>query len=275
MKIIKALLALTCIAGWSSIVAAPQAVTLISHHARSSSGTLTTLVWKGGCFPSTGSGCYNFTHAWTAANIDPGGSTAAWTWDDATGVLSSSGLFITTSFINSSPSGSSVLGDRVVDLVIDTTNDVIPSTSSYRCIEGTFLQSVGANGCGTYNLGQNFVADSSMAYDVGGDAFCEQRTMGGDDISTGNPRGVRTAAAYVSGSNNCDATNGAFSLFTVAQNSGGILIVSNGICLGTAQVEAACANVNYMTFAVPIPAGAWLLGSALGLLGWLRRKRAS
>jgi hypothetical protein len=32
--------------------------------------------------------------------------------------------------------------------------------------------------------------------------------------------------------------------------------------------------VNYMTFAVPIPAGAWLLGSALGLLGWLRRKRA-
>jgi hypothetical protein len=29
-----------------------------------------------------------------------------------------------------------------------------------------------------------------------------------------------------------------------------------------------------MTATIPIPATAWLFGSALGLLGWLRRKAA-
>jgi len=277
MKTMKALLALALLALAGSAYSTPVSITLTTHNQRSSSGTLSTLVWRNCGAPGTAPPCYNFLNPWTLTNIDATGSTAAWTWDDATGVLAMTGLFITSSWVSSNPAGSSVLADRVVDLTVDTTNSTT-TAASYRCIEGTFLAGVGANGCGNYLLGGNAISDSSVDYmgppadpgspyvgaPNGTDPYCVTRTLGGDDVSTGNPRGLRTAAAYPG----CDATAAAFDLYTVVQNSGGFLVVSNGIPLGSP-------NANWLTFVVPVPAAVWLFGSALGLLGWVRRRATS
>jgi hypothetical protein len=274
MTIFKALVALALFGLVSAAYAAPQAITLMTHNQRSSSGSLSTLVWKNCGSPGTAAPCYNYGNPWTLTNIDATGSTAAWTWDDATGVLAMTGLFITSSYISSNPVGTSVLGDRVTDLTINTTTSTTTATT-YRCIEGTFLQGVGAHGCGNYSLGGDFVNNSSVDYmgppgdpaspyvgpPNGIDPYCVTRTLAGDDVSTGDPRGLRTAAAYTG----CDATAGAFNLYTVVQYSGGLLILSNGIATGSP-------NTNYLTFSVPVPAAVWLLGSALGLLGWVRRR---
>lgn len=284
MKIMKALMTLALIAIASSVYAAPQAVSLLTYNSRSGGGTLSTLAWMGpgtGCTPTAGSGCYQFsgTHAWTTGNIDPTGSTAAWTWDNDTGVLSMTGLFVASSFVGSNPTGTPILGDRVTDLVIDTVADTATGSTTYRCIEGTFLAGVGSHGCGSYSLGGNFANESSRDY-MGPPAdpvpgnngsyvgaangalpYCVVVTLGGDDASTGPARGAATAAA----GGGCDATAGAFNWFTVASYSGGFLVLSNGIA-------TTAPNTSYLTFAVPVPAAVWLFGSALGLLGWIRRR---
>ena len=234
-------------------------VTLIAHNQRSSSGTLSTLSWRdcGTGVYSVGSGCVNPTTAWATAN-GVFGSTATWDWDPVTGVMTSTGTFQSTSHLSSNPSGSSVISDKTVNMVIDTANSLTTATS-YNCVEGTFLAGVGANGCLNTSTGGNFSNESSAAYNVGGNANCVNRTIGGDDSSTGNPRGLMNAAA----GGGCDAVDGAWNVWTVSQ-SGGQLILSNGVPLANA-------GTNYLTF-VPVPAAVWLFGSALGLLGWVRRR---
>jgi hypothetical protein len=261
----KALFALALIAAAGSAFATPYTASLIAHNQRSGSGTLSTLAWRvcptGGY---TANGCYNMTTAWTSANVDAGASTAVWTWDDATNVLSMSGRYNATSFVGSNASGSAVLGDRIVDISIDTVADTTTGVTDYQCREGTFLAGVGSHGCGAYSLGLNFANESSVSYNVGADPYCVVRTLGGDDVATGDPRGVRTQAA----GGGCDATAGAINMYTVVSYAGGILVVSNGIPITDP-------NTAYMTFAVPVPAAVWLFGSALGLLGWVRRRTLS
>ena len=60
-------------------------------------------------------------------------------------------------------------------------------------------------------------------------------------------------------------------------NSGGIINIeygdgwiSNDAGVGTVWFEGTVTGVA----AVPIPATAWLFGSALGILGWIRRKKS-
>jgi len=163
----------------------------------------------------------------TLANLGVTPSTATWNWDPATGILSSVGDFNSASTISSQAASQVVIGDSVTDLVINTTTGVT-TASAYHCIEGTFLSSVGANGCLNTSTGDDFVDDSSAVYNVGGDATCIKVTIGGDDSAMeGAPRGVTTRAASV----NCDATDGAFGPWSVAEDltaSGGQLKISNG-----------------------------------------------
>lgn len=238
-------------------------VELLAHNQRSSSGTLSTLKWSGCATYGTTTPCINPANA-TLAGMGITPSTAVWDWDPGTGVLSMVGTFNTASTMSSSGSAgaSVIIGDRVTDMVIDTVNGTT-TAASYQCAEGNFLALVGASGCKNTALTDG-IDDSSMAYNVGGNANCLQRTLGGDDVSTGNPRGLSSLAA----AGGCDATDGAFIMYTVVSYTGpsGQLIVSNGVPL-------ASAGTNYLTFhVVPVPGAVWLLGSALGGLAWVRRR---
>jgi len=247
-----------------SAVASAVPLTLTAHNQRAASGTLSTLKWAT-CSPaSTTNACYStstVSQGGIWANANATGATAVWDWDSSTGVLSMTGIFQSTSFISSNANGTPVISDKVVDMVINTQAQTT-TAASYQCVEGTFLAGVGAHGCANVSTGDDFEYSSSIAYNVGGNANCVNRTLGGDDVSTGNVRGLMSMA----GGGGCDVTDGAFNLWTVVQDSGGVLIVSNGVALDAA-------GTNYLTFAVvPAPASVWLLGTALGLLGWKRAR---
>jgi hypothetical protein len=181
-------------------------------------------------------------------------------------------MFQSTSHLSSNPAASSVISDKTVDLNINTATMTTTATS-YTCIEGNFLANVGANGCLNTETGGDFTNNSSAVYNFGGNANCVQRTVGGDDVSTGNPRGLMSVAA----GGGCDATDGAYDLWTVVLDNtatGGQLILSNGI-------DTQVAGTHYMTFdavaAVPAPAAVWLLGTGVVALAGrrLRRRKAA
>ncbi len=237
-----------CFVATLALLAVAQAasatrVVLIAHNQRSGAGTgqPSTLRWSGCTTYTAHTACINPANAaFTAAGITP--STAVWDWDAATGVLSMTGTFNTASTIGSSGAGvaSMVIGDKVTDLVIDTANNTT-SAASYACGEGNFLAAVGAHGCANVSLGDDGLYNSSMAYNVGGDANCVQRTIGGDDTSTGDPRTLAESA----GGGGCDAGDGAFLMYEVVQDNtatvGGQLVVSN-------NTDLFAAGVNYLTF---------------------------
>ena len=258
IRIIPVLAAVTALLSVSGTVNAATA-TMVAHNTRSGSGALSTQIWNGA----------DAGTAWGIAN-GVTASNATWDWDGA--VLTSSGTFWTTSHLSSNPFGPAVVSDKVLNMVINTSAHTTTATS-YNCVEGNFLAGVGANGCLNTSLGTDFVNQSSALYNVGGMANCVQRTLGGDDVSTGNPRGLSLAAA----AGDCNAVDGAFDLWTVVQNpppSGGTLILSNGI-------DIALAGTNYLTFtveaaAVPAPAAVWLLGTGVAALAGrpLRRRKA-
>ena len=203
----------TLLAGWTTAEAA--AYKLIAWHQRSSSGALSSLFFKSG----TTSGCpaaapfrqpcYNPANVFVSTNgiataVD--GSPPTFDWNAGTGVMTQTGgILWATSFISSNANGTAVISDRVTGLVIDTTNNTTTATT-YECYEGSFLAGVGANGCLNITLGANSTLDTTVAYNVGGNANCVNRVVGGDDASTGNTRGLTTPG----GSPGCDAVDGAF-----------------------------------------------------------------
>ncbi len=221
-----------------SIPAGAVELTLVADNTRSSSGALSFQVFKT-CTPASntaGTGCSTFGSGWQVAN-GVTGSTATWAWDGTT--LTATGMFQSTSHLSSNPFGPAVISDKTVDLVINTGATTATATS-YNCIEGSFLAGVGANGCLNTGTGTNFVNESSALYNVGSNANCVQRTLGGDDVSTGNPRGLMSVA----GGGGCDPTDGAYDLWTIVTDNtatGGQLILSNGI-------DITLANTHFMTF---------------------------
>ena len=258
-----ALLALSSQAGAIS-------VTMTAVNQRSSSGSLSTLKWDGCTTYTSSTGCINPANT-NISNMGITPSTAVWDWNPGTGVLSMTGAFNSVSTLGSSGSAvaNTVIGDKVTDMTIDTVNH-ITTASSYSCAEGTFLAGVGANGCLNIGLGDDGLTNSSAAYNVGGNANCVVRTIGGDDASTGNPRTLANTA----GGGGCDAGDGAFNLWTVVSYTGpgGQLVVSNGIPIANA-------GTSYLTFsvaAVPVPAAAWLLAPAvLAASRFSRRRKAA
>ncbi|HJP39677.1 MAG TPA: VPLPA-CTERM sorting domain-containing protein, partial [Gammaproteobacteria bacterium] len=120
---------------------------------------------------------------------------------------------------------------------------------------GTFLATVGASGCGGYNLGANFSDDSSTTW---GPGTTISQTIGGDDVSTSSPR---TISAYDFG----------FVSFTgTGLTLGDTVTLGNGVGVGSQGVGGGGEAMVFQV--VPVPAAAWLFGSALGLLGWARRR---
>ncbi len=273
MGTVRVIAAAALLAAWGT--ASAVSLELVADNTRSSSGTLSYQVFKACTPPSNtaGTGCSTFASAWQVAN-GVTGSTATWAWDGTT--LAATGMFQSTSHIGGNPLASAVVSDKSVNLNINTATMTTTATS-YNCIEGSFLINVGAQGCANTLTGSNFANDSSVAYNVGGNANCVNRTIGGDDSSGGNVRGLMSVAA----GGGCDATDGAYDLWTIVSDTtgtGGQLILSNGIPIGTGSVDLAAAGTHYMTFqaaAVPAPPALWLLGSGVVALAGRRLRRKS
>jgi hypothetical protein len=212
---------------------------LEAHNQISSGGTLSSLIFDGS----------NNDTEWGMV-VGMTTSDARWEWDGT--MLSSTGLFWTTSHIGSNPNGLSIISDKVVGLSI-TPGTMTTTATTYECVEGSFLGVVGAHGCANVNLDMNFAYDSSMEYNVGGDPTHVKRTLGGDDTSTGDPRSLTTVAADPGGA--WDAADGAFDLWTIVQDDGvpgGALILSNGVCMtpGDSDMDGTgdCPGASWLTF---------------------------
>jgi len=166
-------------------------------------------------------------------------STATWSYDTATGVVTGTGVLDAKFQIGPF---ATLFDWNAADLAVGGGN--VAAASSYACIEGSFGSGVGANLCGQYDFGANFINESSISYGPG-TAF--SRTIGGDDVAVGPQQNVADFDAMT----------------TIL--GGTTLTLENGTA--TSGIV--------MTFStVPVPPAAWLFGSALGLLGWARRKRA-
>ncbi len=198
---------------------------LVGSYQRSSSGTLSSLMFKAGAAqgcpgPTYTQPCFNPAGpspggAWTATNgvateiIAAGQPT--WDWNGST--LTATGLFWQAGAISSNPNGTIVIGDRFTNFTI-TPGTTTTTGATYECREGTFLESVNANGCLNIDQGADFTDNSSAVYNVGASANCVNRTVGGDDVDTGPPRGLFTAVA----GGGCDAVDGSIDFYNVVPN---------------------------------------------------------
>jgi hypothetical protein len=239
---------------------------------------------------SAGGTAYNMIY-----NGSDGGpaSTATWDWDAGTGVLTmTSGFLQQAQRIGSvaGPNTSLILSDLVTGLVIDTQN-LTTTAATYNCFEGGFGAGTGAHSCGGWGFGVNNINESTLVHNVGGDPNCSARTIGGDDSNVSPVyRGLQSAA----GGPGCGDNTGRGALdmvLVIADNigSGGTLILANWnsdstfnqSCIQTAPgapVLAGCNRAHWLIFStnpVPVPAAVWLFGSAMGLLGVARRRRAA
>ena len=220
-------------------------LTLVADNTRSSSGTLSYQKWATcarylGRLPRASV----TTNSWTLANQT--GSTATWDWDGTT--LTATGMFQTTSHLSSNPNGSAVISDKTVDLVINTGT----STTTATQLQLYRRQLPGQRRCqwlSEYLDRHQFQQRAALpCTTLAVTPTCVQRTLGGDDTSTGNPRGLMSIA----GGGGCDPTDGAYNLWTIVTDdtaTGGQLILSNGI-------DLAAAGTHYMTFQAVVPAAA-------------------
>lgn len=185
-------------------------------------------------------------------------STAVWDWDGTT--LSSVGLYAATASISDLNFTDTIISDQVVDLLIDTSLfdpfSLTPSSSatSYSCVEGTFLSGLSRNACGNYGFGLN---GSNESITVWGPGTSVTQTIGGDDVASF--LGPRTIGAYD---------------FRIMSITGDGLTPGDIITLGSSRGAQPFGSATMTFQVVPVPAAAWLFGSALGLLGWVRRNAA-
>ena len=145
------------------------------------------------------------------------------------------------------------------------------SATAYSCIEGSFGGIVGANICGNYVLGSNGIDNSTISYStVPGTRTMNNNagTLIADDVSTGAQQQVGDMACTI-----VSGTAGASDNLVCESalwNSAGVDASGNATGTSTAGMQFTF-NSNTV-HAVPVPAAAWLFGSALGLLGWVRRR---
>ena len=214
-----------------SWVANAITVTLVQHNQTAGSGTISTLITDGSHIQGQPA------------------STAVWDWDGTT--LTSSGLYSQVGSIGSSPNSATILNDQITDLSINTATQTASATA-YSCVEGTFLSTVGASGCGGHNLGANFTNETTTVW---GPGTAVSQTLGGDDVLTGG--GPRDISAYD---------------FQLTSWNGTTLVIGNGIAVGSTSATQGNGEAMIFQTAVPVPAAAWLFGSALAFLGWARRR---
>jgi len=190
--------------------------------------------------------------AGTAGNITS--STATWTYDDVTNLLTQTG----GTFNNRVSTAPTTTLYRTLTTGLVIGNGAAASATTFVCSEGNFGNGVGASICGNYNLGGNFVNESTATW---GPGTATSRTMGGDDVVVGDQQSI----------SGLDGFN------TISFN-GTTLVLRNASCSTAGAGLVNCTNPGAfnvgqqwtMATVVPIPATAWLLGT--GLLGVAGRR---
>ena len=195
-------------------------------------------------------------------NVDAAATDATWTYDDVSGQLQGTGIL--TAAIQPFGPGTPIFTHTMVDPSI--VGGVASAAScTYACINGGFAVVVNSQVCGNYGFGANFMDDSVFEYADNGRDFT--RMIMGDDTDDG-VEGVQTIA---------------FMDMSVVQfdGPGGLLVLQtddwfnddNGICDEQNPCDSAGAQLTFSV--VPVPAAVWLFGSALGMLGWIRRRASA
>jgi hypothetical protein len=179
--------------------------------------------------------------------------TSTWTFDTATGTAVQTGGV----YSRLTKAGSQSLMRHTMTGV--TLSSGAATGATWACIEGTFgggggnTGGVGASVCGNYNWGANLTNQSTYT-PVGLGATV---TLGGDDGAFAAPQSlVNSYSSMVATS----LGGGAWSLHN-----------TNGPIVSTST-----SGYDFVfQVAVPVPPAVWLFGSALGLMGVLRRKTAT
>ena len=192
-------------------------------------------------------GAQGETTSGTSAKIV--GGTATWTYDTASDIVTGSGLYSEFTQIIAVPG--QLFTHHVTNLVIG--GNGAAGATTYSCVEGSFGGSVGASLCGNYNFGTDGMNNSSTTW---GPGIAFARTMGGDDKSIGPQQDVNSNYDGMSSTSDY-----------LGSWNGTTLVMSNMVSAMTGS------NIKFMVAnPVPVPAAVWLFGSALGLLGWARRR---
>jgi hypothetical protein len=191
---------------------------------------------------------------WTVA----AGNTATFTFDSTTNTLAISGTY------------KRVVKVGVTPLMTHTMSGVSISSgtatgASWSCTEGAFGGIVGAHICGNYSFGGNSTNDSVYT-SVGTGASV---AIGGDDSALGVPQSL--ANSY-SGMFAATMIGGAAPGFQRWQMNNGTDLFPGAGETGTGLDTGY--KFTFDTAVVPVPAAVWLFGSALGLMGAMRRRSA-
>jgi hypothetical protein len=198
---------------------------------------------------------------WFAASglgrkFDTSTSTATWQYDTASQSLAQTGG--TFNLTMKLAPASAVWTHSFTDL---TLLDVYGgSASSFICTEGNYGVSENTNFCGGYKLGDNFIDESTATW---GPGLAYSRTIGGDDDPTYAQWSV---ASYL------------YAGYHSVSWDGTTLVFGNARCLSDCStMPSGLNNGNLFTLQVspvPAPGGIWLLGTALGMVAWKRRRSA-
>jgi hypothetical protein len=133
----------------------------------------------------------------------------SWSYDDATNLMTQTGGTLDAR-ATTAPT-STLFRHQITGLVIG--NGGAGSATTFTCVEGNFGGGVGSSICGNYNLGANYVNETTTTW---GPGTAVTRTLGGDDFSIGAVQSV----------------SGQYSGFSLVSWVGTTLILENKQCVG-------------------------------------------
>ena len=178
--------------------------------------------------------------------------TSTWTFDTATGTAVQTG----GTYSRLTKAGATPLMRHTMTGV--TLGSNLASGTTWACLEGNFGTAVGASICGNYNFGTNLTNQSVYIPSTTGSSVA----IGGDDGAIGPSQSLVNTYSGMTAS----AVGGAPGGF---QN----WCLSNGTpnCSSTSTTGY---DFVFQIATVPVPAAVWLFGSAVGLMGAMRRRKS-
>lgn len=183
----------------------------------------------------------------TSVSTNISSSTATWSYDDDTRVLTQTGGVFNLRLARSPQV--TYFRHTITGLVIGGNTAAAAEATSFVCTEGNFGEALAVSQCGNYTFGPNFINESTATWGPGTQV---SRVMGGDDTISY----VQQSISYYNG-------------MLPAYWDGTTLILSNA---GSPFAPGPYFEWTLQAYPVPIAAAAWLFGGALGLLGTIRRR---